>query len=255
MFYQFNHPATVDYFKIETGKNFNFPAHIHECFELITVLNGQMTVIIDGQRFVISKGEAILIFPNLVHSLESENSEHLLCIFSPKLVAAYASKVSKKKPKNPIFILPINMLKTLTETTEEYGTFAKKGLLYLICDSFDNKREYVTDDADNKNLLNKIFAFIENNYKEKCDLRELSLTINYDYAYLSRYFKNTIGFSFNNYVNIYRLNNACYLFDNTKQSILNCAMESGYQSIRSFNRNFKKHFGITPNEYIKQKNT
>jgi AraC-like DNA-binding protein len=30
-------------------------------------------------------------------------------------------------------------------------------------------------------------------------------------------------------------------------------MESGFTSLRSFNRNFKEHFGISPSEYKKQK--
>ena len=59
--------------------------------------------------------------------------------------------------------------------------------------------------------------------------------------------------SFNSYVNIYRLNNAYYLFENTDGSILSAAIDSGFKSVRSFNHNFKKHFGMTPNEYIKNR--
>ena len=57
------------------------------------------------------------------------------------------------------------------------------------------------------------------------------------------------GISFNSYKNRYRINNACYLLSNSNYSILQCALESGYQSVRSFNRNFKNILGITPAEY------
>ena len=120
-----------------------------------------------------------------------------------------------------------------------------------MCDAFETHAKYYDSHKDNKNLLAEIFKFIENNYKEDCTLKELSASIGYDYAYLSRYFKNVVGISFNSYVNMYRLNHACYLLDNTSDHILNIAIESGYKSLRSFNRNFKIHFGISPNEYVK----
>ena len=55
--------------------------------------------------------------------------------------------------------------------------------------------------------------------------------------------------SYNSYVNVCRLNNAGYLLKNFDLSILECAIESGYKSLRSFNRNFKEYFGMTPIEY------
>ncbi|MBO5019498.1 MAG: AraC family transcriptional regulator, partial [Clostridia bacterium] len=68
-----------------------------------------------------------------------------------------------------------------------------------------------------------------------------------------RFFKNMIGISFNRYVINYRLSHACYLLNNTDSSIINCAIDSGFYSIRTFNRNFKTQYGITPEEYRKQK--
>ena len=43
-----------------------------------------------------------------------------------------------------------------------------------------------------------------------------------------------------------------YLMDNTDGSIMQCALESGFDSIRSFNRNFKERFAITPVQYRKR---
>jgi len=45
------------------------------------------------------------------------------------------------------------------------------------------------------------------------------------------------------------LSHACYLLKNTAQSVLQCALDSGYTSLRSFNRNFKAQFGISPSQY------
>lgn len=97
--------------------------------------------------------------------------------------------------------------------------------------------------------MKKIFAFVEESFASDCSLKKLAEKIEYDYAYLSRIFRKIVGISYNAYVNHYRLSHACYLMENTDFSIIQCAMESGYESIRSFNRNFKAYLGMTPTEY------
>ena len=60
-----------------------------------------------------------------------------------------------------------------------------------------------------------------------------------------------MNLSYNQYLNIRRLNHAAHLLRNTNDTALNCALESGYTSLRTFNRNFKLYYGITPQEYRK----
>ena len=98
-------------------------------------------------------------------------------------------------------------------------------------------------------LLMKIFSFVENNYRAECTLYNASRAIGYDNAYISRYFKRMTGISYNSYVNLNRLSYASYLLKNTSLSILECSIDSGFKSLRSFNRNFKEHFKKTPQEY------
>lgn len=250
MFYQLSHPASSDYFLMEWGSNFNFPHHMHQCFEFIVSLEGKMTVIIGAAEYEIEEGEAVLIFPNQVHALASLSNKHMLCIFSPKLVAAYYAKNTTRLPLNNKFTPPNSLVEAFKSFDENTSFLSQKGYLYLLCDTFDVNARYVDGNQDNKNLLEKILEFIETNYKEDCSLKELAASIGYSYVYLSRYFKKVVGMSFNSYVNMYRLNNACYLLNNSDDSILNSAMESGYKSIRSFNRNFKNYFGVSPNEYL-----
>ena len=128
----------------------------------------------------------------------------------------------------------------------------KKGLLYSFCSAFDENAAYQPRKLGQNGLLSKIFAFVDQNFMSECTLEELSAQLGYDYAYLSRSFKKAAGISYVSYLNIYRLNTACYLLDNTDKSILQCALEVGYSSLRTFNRNFKNHFTISPAEYRKK---
>ncbi len=251
MFYQFSHLGSPDYLKIERGCDFSFQHHMHQCFEIIMIRAGEMRITVDGCDFLLNKGQAVLIFPNQIHALHSDHSKHLLCIFSPRLVQAYALRVSDKIPQDNRFWPDEYLIRALDRMEGASDTVEKKGVLYSLCSQFDRTAQYKTRRADSQNLLYRIFSFVEKEFAGDCSLTELAARIGYDYSYLSRYFKKTVGISFHSYVNHYRLSYACYLMENSDRSILRCALESGYVSIRSFNRNFKEQFRITPAQYRK----
>jgi AraC-like DNA-binding protein len=252
MFYQFNHLGSPDYLKLEKGENFSFQPHLHQCFEIIIILSGEMQITVDHKEFSLCKNEALLIFPNQIHSLRSDKSEHMLCIFSPKLVQAFSSKLMGKIPVNNKFIPDEYLVNALSRLSPQSKTSERKGVLYSLCSQFEKNAEYAHKQTDKKDLLYKIFSFVEDNYKKECSLAELALNTGYDYSYLSRYFKKTVGISFNAYVNHSRLSHTCYLMENSNMPIIQCAYESGFTSLRSFNRNFKAYYSVTPAEYKKR---
>ncbi len=250
MFYQFSHPDSPDYFRVERGKNFSFPPHLHACFEFLYVKAGCMRVTADGREYALRAGDALLLFPHQIHALESEESEHVLCIFSPQLVHAFAKKTAGFSPRDNSFAVKTAIVAALDEA-EGGSLFAKKGALYALCDAFDRTAVYVPRAKRHEGLLYKIFSFVETEFAADCSLRALAAATGYDYAYLSRRFRQAVGISFNTYVSHYRLSHACYLLENTDQSVLQCAVDSGYTSLRNFNRCFKAQFGTTPREYRK----
>jgi AraC-like DNA-binding protein len=48
-----------------------------------------------------------------------------------------------------------------------------------------------------------------------------------------------------------RLGNVCHLYENSNATLLSLALDSGFDSLRTFNRNFKKFYGMPPKEYFK----
>lgn len=253
MFYESMHWGSPEFTKIENGENFNYRAHLHRCFEIIIILSGEMQVMVDERKYTLKEKDALLIFPNQLHSLSSQKSEHILCIFSPDIIKTYFNKTNGLLPTDNVFTPDDYLINSLKKLDNDSTVFEKKGLLYSFCAQFDKNAEYTEKHYYKDKLLYKIFAYVEDNFAKECSLENLSKQIGYNYTYLSRFFKNMIGISFNRYVINYRLSHACYLLNNTDSSIINCAIDSGFYSIRTFNRNFKTQYGITPEEYRKQK--
>ena len=157
MFYQFNHLGSPDYLKIEKGKNFNFSAHLHRCFEIIIILSGQMNVNVDNKTFLLEKNQAVLIFPNQIHSLSSQESEHILCIFSPDLIKAYSNKTNGKVPVNCTFTPDSFLINALNR--------------FDINSNICEKKDYYTSCVDNSTKLH--FIYQHKNIRTICFIKFL----------------------------------------------------------------------------------
>ncbi|MBQ8310335.1 MAG: AraC family transcriptional regulator [Clostridia bacterium] len=253
MFYESANSLLTDQWKIEHRVDFQFPLHLHSSFEWITLREGEMCVTVDGVLYRLRSGDALLIFPNQVHSFETPvHSAHSLCIFSSKLVQAYSKHVQNKIPQSNLFTPDRYSAERLIESaraTVPMSEFQIKGLLYSLCGEFDRTATYVERHGERDELLAKIFRFVESNYDKDCSLEALAAHTNYHYVYLSRYFKQCTKLSYTDYVNRYRVNEAGYILKNTGQTVLQTAYNCGFESLRSFNRNFKRVTGITPMEY------
>ena len=249
MFYQLHHMASSEYFMREEGDNFSYPPHLHQGFELVIVTDGEMNVRVNHVDHALGKNEAILVFPNELHELHSEHSHHVLFIFSEKLIRAFSVKYADRIPKNRVLRLSEYAYNSLLLLNTESTSVELKGALYSFAALVEKSGEFVPSFTQKDDLIRKIFAYVDDNYLKSCTLNELATALGYDNAYISRYFKRITGISYNSYVNIRRLSNASYLLHNTDSTVLECAIESGYHSLRSFNRNFKEYFGMTPAEY------
>lgn len=237
-------------FTVGAGVDFSFPQHLHDSFELITTVYGTMKITVSDREYELKPGDGILVFPNQLHSLEPmEHSMHSLWIFSPDFVESFFVARSKMLPDTNLFRLSPETLKALYELQETDTPWKIKGVLYTACSEFDSGAVYHSVESDNFELLRKIFQYVENHYQEDCSLAATALALSFHPVYISRYFKERVGISYTEYVNRHRLNEARNVLLGTDDPILTIALNSGFCSLRTFNRNFRKYFGTTPHAY------
>ncbi len=91
-------------FRCFLSKDITFPAHLHNEVELIFIREGVLEVTVSNQTKKIRKGEAALIFPDMVHSYLAEDScLAVICIFAPSHAKEYYQLFRKQQPKCPFF--------------------------------------------------------------------------------------------------------------------------------------------------------
>lgn len=249
MFYESRNSISGDMVKIRSGGDFSFPAHLHSSFELIFVTEGSMTVTIAKKQYVLVPGNGVLVFPNQVHSLHTpEHSRYGLCIFSAQLIQAYSHIYAEKVPASNEFALPGSVIDQLSHLDPK-NRLQVKGFLYTLCGTFDATAQYQEREAKADGLLMYMFRFVEERLREDCSLEALAEQSGYHRVYLSRFFRQSTGLTYTDYVTRCRINEAAYLLRNTQQKMIDVAFSCGFNSLRSFNRSFRDVMGCTPSQY------
>ena len=80
---------------------------------------------------------------------------------------------------------------------------------------------------------------------------ELAEVCHMSETHFRRLFVSCMGIHPNDYINQMRIKKACELLKKTNQSVTEISIKCGFCSSATFNRNFRKFMGTTPNEWKK----
>jgi len=141
-----------------------------------------------------------------------------------------------------------NMFLNKAETIEEINS--KFELLFKeICDALEPNKE-----EKSKELISIINDYIEKNYHDSnFSLNTVADYIDKSPAYLGRLYRGLAGVSIPDYINELRLKKAMELLSGSNVKIEEICRSIGFPTEKYFYIFFKKHIGITPNEYRSRK--
>ena len=227
-----------------------FHEHLHDSYELIYLYEGELEVVVDGRTFILHGGEAILIFPNQIHSARTNgHSRSYLCIFQNSLVGEFHRLRGSNVAEKPVFTVSDT---TLIERLEKTGDsrYMIKSCLYEVIALFEQHcGAYVSRGRKTAEHIGQILTFVAEHRSEPITMQDAAREIGYDYHYLSNLLQKGLHTTFRMLLNEYRVSHAKYLLMTTHRTVSDIASECGYDSLCSFNRNFKSISGMTPSEY------
>lgn len=106
-----------------------------------------------------------------------------------------------------------------------------------------HKKSKITQDA---------LSYIHTNYDKKITLDSICKHIYVSKTHLSQQFKSEMKVSIINYLKSYRITQGKYLLEHTNLSILDIALETGFENANYFSNVFKSSVKKTPSKYRKE---
>ena len=255
--------------------------HWHDEMEFTMVTQGSAVFQIDMNRYEVKAGEAIFVHRGEIHAGYLKGDEP--CVFSSivfhsDLLGSQSFDAVQEKFIAPILrkniLLPSHItadggwgsevlayLKRIfadhdsgTETCE----ITTKAHLYLMLARMVEHRAALPlkgavngGSPDKVERLKTVLGYIHKRYPEPLKLKDLADAANMSEGHFCRFFKQMVQKSPVDYINYYRVQQACRQLENTDHKIVDIAMDVGFEHLSYFITTFKKHKNTTPSHYRK----
>jgi len=129
-------------------------------------------------------------------------------------------------------------------------------IFQLLADTKDfellHKKPYIKKyNEREQGRLRAIYAFVDNNYHQKIQLREIAAVSNMTKEAFCRYFKKVTTYTFIEFLNRYRISQSKRLLM-TGKNVSNACYSCGFESLSYYNRIFKKITNENPSDFRKR---
>lgn len=248
----------TDELMLNRGKHCCAP-HFHKQLEIVYCDMGKQIVTVNNSRYTLTRGDVLVISPYAVHSYDRSHARcTVACI--PTVFYQYYAKYFSNLSQNKLVIesksRTRNILRAMLKLRKmrDKNHYCQLSAVLEILGEMLEKGDFPesADGADNE-LVAVITAYINNNYTQKIDLASLAAHCNYSKAYLSAFFKEHFNCSFNDFVNIVRLNAFVELQSAMGGSFSSNALAVGFQTSRTFYNVFRERYQMTPTEYFSKR--
>jgi len=255
-------------------KEFTFPLHYHDEFELNFVMNARGAKRIVGDNIeIIDDLELVLVGPNLYHSwfthqCKSDSikeitiqwhkdlfDEKFLCRNQLNFIRAMFDRASRGIvfSKETIVLLAPRLL----ALNEKSGFDSVLELMSILHDLSISRNTRSLSNATfanehfsyNSRRIEKAFQYMYSNYDRTVTLGEVAKLVNMTEVSFSRFIKKRTGNTFIDSLNEIRLGHASKKLIDTTHSIAEISYHCGFNNISNFNRIFKKKKGCTPKAF------
>lgn len=225
--------------------------HFHKNPELIYVLDGSVEMTLGTRKLPLSAGTFALILPNQFHAYQTPTHSRVwIGVFSADFVDEFVRLIQGRYAADPRFRCSeaIQSYLQLLLTEEPPALLPMKSLLYAVCGEF-LRQVHLTDADREQDFVWQVHRYVADHFQEALTFSHLAEALGYEYHYLSRQFRHHFGMHFRQFLNTYRLDYARERLLYAPDSITQVAFAAGFQTVRTFNRAFAQHTGMTPSQF------
>lgn len=248
--------------------------HFHNYYEIYYLLSGKKHYFLKDRTYHLNQGDMIFIPPNELHKTidaGAQEVERVLINFSGDFLATQdvvltravnallfeENRIIRFSPQEQNFI-ESHLYKMLQEEKNKptgYRLYSKALLTLLILYAYRHVESHSQEAFNHLSSVHKkvseITQYVNEHFSEPLMLADVARQFFISPFYLCRIFKETTGFSFNEYLTNIRLKEAQRLLRETNLKVIKVAESCGFGSISHFGRVFKEATGSSPLRFRK----
>lgn len=250
--------------------------HYHNFYEIIYIMEGEFSSLVEERLFTLRKGDFLLIDRNVMHKYHYVEKKHdssiriILWITDQMLQRLSEDGVElsrcfegngSKVYHFPIyyeeilrgFLLKLAMSELLDGEAAGTRKIIDKGYLSLFFGYLNvlcGRSEYIFagDEIRDHPLVQQVSEYIETHMEGDIYVEDIADYVHMSKYYFLRKFKELTGLTVHGFLVNKRLIRACDDIRNGS-SISDAWQKAGFADYSSFLRNFKRVYGISPREY------
>lgn len=239
-------------------KNYCIKRDDYNSYLLMYIEKGEGTVWYNGRTYNVKTGDTIIINCHRPHLYKTSGWEAFWIHFDGNISDEYFQLIYNKlgcvipMKGSHVMIKYINsILNTFKNQKILNEPLVSCHIQRMLAELLITSLQHNSADSTKPSPILDSINHIQNNYKSKISLNELSLKACMSPYYFSRMFKKETGYSPYEYVTTIRLNHAKNLLKTTNLLIKEIAFMIGFNSESNFVTCFKEHVGLTPSEFRK----
>jgi AraC-like DNA-binding protein len=255
--------------------------HYHNTYEISFITEGAGKRIVGDSIEDFQPGDLVFIGKNLPHVWIADKEhthissnralESVFLQFSPDILYPQLLALPEFRYVDKALTLSERGLQITGDTLNEISRimlqmpymkgFERMIHFYMIMDIIGKSnhlihlagREYMkTRFTPGNKRVAQIHEYLMNNYRNEIDLNQLAQITNMTESSLCRFFKSSTGLTIFEYLNRIKIDFACKLLMDKNLTILEVCLDSGYNNLSHFNKQFNKSTGLSPSEYRKK---
>lgn len=236
----------------------------HNAVELLFILTGNATVIVEDKSYKFNEEDIYLINSNKIHEIvENDGSILSICISIDKLkfpdshddmyFLLCSEGDTRNKKYDYIRHLVAKLVKINASGGDQYLTLS---VLYdMTSHLLENFRAlnpiFTNASYKYRERMVNILNYIDQHYKEGLTLKEVADEHNLSVSYFATFFEKNMNMTFLTYYNDLRFKYTVNEMLSSDDSLEVISQQNGFRDYRSFVNIFKKKYGCLPSEYRK----
>lgn len=256
---------SIHLYESKHNERYSYSVHHHEHAQLLYVIEGAGTIMLEGASYNLTPDTAVMIVPLAKHAVSSDSQLTLLVLtFDDASIHEPVHREWKAQYFQNSRVLRLNSLhsnelrlllrKLLFEERREdrFSGWAMRIHLYeiMLLLARASSASQITD--ANGLRAERIRHFIDTHYYETVASGELAAKMNMSIRHLNAMFKDQYQMTPMQYLTEVRIGVAKKLLTETDKDIASICFEIGYESLPTFYRTFKNVVHLSPNQYRQQ---